>query len=331
MGGFFMGGGGGGSGSTSGNMLDFGLGGVISSPFSSSGPFGYEKQRTEQESSTRTDPETERINELKRKQIEDILKITGGYKGLFGPQTDKLFQLSSQSQNLLNRYIRQATQQGLTPEQWYADAKRAVDPTAQTKAASDILNQIVTPQLQNRYGEMGLGRSGAMGEAITMAGTQMALPIAQQAQHQRFEIERQRPNLDVTLRAANLGRQQQAFAASDFSRRLELANWQRKVGGMTSALGLVPYVAGQDSRGTTRQFGNLIMDLIDMAVGAIGAVMGGGGGASRQPETLQPQQTPSQQGPWGGGGNEWASMVPGIPTTSGAPNYMTPTPFQMYT
>lgn len=308
------------------------LGGLFSSNEGS--PFSYEKQRNEQESSVRPDPETEKINALKRQQIQDILKVTGGYKGLFGSESDKLFQLSPQAQQMLNRYTRQASRQGLTPEQWYADTQKAIDPTAQTNAARDILNQIVTPQMQNRYGQMGLGRSGALGESLTMAGTQMALPIAQMAQQQRFEIERQRPNIDVTLRKANLARSEQAFAASDFQRRLDLANWQRKVGGMTSALGMVPYVAGQDSKGVSRQFGNILTDLIDMAIGAIGAIYGGGGGESRQPQTLQPQaiggNAPMGTGGFGGGSGD-ASLVPSTGSPVAYQSYMTPSPFQMYT
>lgn len=282
--------------------------------FGSDSPiFGIEKQRTEEETTTRPDPLTQESNELRMQQLQDALGVTGGYKKLFGPQSDKLFQLSPQARQALQRYRQQAQQPGLTPNQWYQQALQAIDPSVQIGAAQDVLQRIVTPQLQNRYSQMGLGRSGAMGEAITLGGTQLALPIAQMAQQQRYGIEQQRPNVDTTLRAANLTRAQQAFGAADFQRQLDLANWQRKVGGMTSALGLVPYVAGQDSKGTSRTFGNIMWDLMQMTASLAAAVAGG----SYQPTGVTPASiggnTP--MGPAGPGG------VGGMPTgPGGAPS-----------
>jgi hypothetical protein len=298
-------------------------------------PFSYEKQRTEEESTTKPDPLTLEQNQLKADQIAAILKATGGYGTLFGPESDKLFQLTGQSRNLLNRYIGQAAQPGLTPEQWYREAKAAIDPTTQIDAAQNLFKNIVAPQLTNRYAAMGLGRSGAMGEGLAVAGSQIALPIASELQRQRFELERQRPNLDVTLRAANLQRLQQGFAASDVQRQLDVANWQRKVTGTASAMSMVPYVAGQEFKGTSRQFGNLMWDLLQTAIGVVSAIYGGGNyqdptkttpadiGGNAPLGGYNPSGAPGQGpgSPTGGGGGGYGGYgAPGIPTTS-APAY----------
>lgn len=281
--------------------------------FGSDSPiFGIEKTRTEEETSARPDPLTTQSNEIRMQQLQDSLAATGGYKGLFGPQTDKLFQLSPQAQQFLQRYQQQAAQPGLTPEQWYNQARANLDPTVQINNAQDILQNIATPQLQNRYAQMGLGRSGALGEGISLAGMQLAQPIALQAQQQQFEIERQRPNVETTMRAASLLRAQQAFGASDFNRQLELANWQRKVGGMTSALNLIPYVAGQDATGTSRTFGNIFWDLMQMTASLAGAVMG----ASISPQPTPTgtsalgNQSPAQQGAF--------ATTPSVPSSGGS-------------
>jgi hypothetical protein len=285
-------------------------------------PFSYEKQRTEEESTTKPDPLTLKANQMKMDQINAILKATGGYGTLFGPESDKLFQLSRQSKNLLNRYVGQASQQGLTPEQWYREAKAAIDPTTQISAAQDLFKSIVAPQLTNRYSAMGLGRSGAMGESLAVAGSQIALPIASELQRQRFELERQRPNLDVTLRAANLDRLQKGYAASDVQRQLSVANWQRKMTGTASAMSMIPYTAGTEFKGTSRQFGNLMWDLLQTAIGAVSAIYGGGN--YQDPTQTQPAQLSQPQGQIQQSPSTYPSP-PGIPTTSAPTSYNMPT------
>lgn len=290
----------------------------FTSLFGSNGFFSYEKQRTEEDSSVRPDPLTQRSNRLRMRQLQDALGATGGYKGLYGPESDKLFQLGSQAQRQLQRYIQEAQRPGLTPEMWYRDARAATDPAAQIAAGRDVFNKLVTPQVQGQYAQMGLGRSGALGEGLSMAGAQMALPIATEAQRQRFEIERQRPNVETELAKANLARSQQAFAATDFTRQLQVANWQRKVQGMNSALGLVPYVAGSDSQSVSRNYGSLLMDMLQTVIGLAASVIGQGG--YQNPQSTPPLQTQAIQQPPGGYPSP-GSGTPQVPTTS---SYMQP-------
>src|SRR5438034_741579 len=54
----------------------------------------------------------------------------------------------------------------------------------QLGAARDQFTQIVAPQIQNQMALSGLGRSGAVQEALARAGTQLSLPITQQAAQQ---------------------------------------------------------------------------------------------------------------------------------------------------
>jgi hypothetical protein len=55
-----------------------------------------------------------------------------------------------------------------------------IDPTAATLAARDVLEQVVTPGLTAAMTAGGLGRSGALGEAVSQRGLELALPITQQ-------------------------------------------------------------------------------------------------------------------------------------------------------
>jgi hypothetical protein len=184
---------------------------------------------------------------------------------------------------------------GLTPEAWYTAAQAATDPTAVIARSQDYLRDIVTPELQGQYAAMGLGRSGALGESLSRAGTALALPVAQTAQAQRYALQQQRPNVDVALRQAEIGRQFAGFQAADIPRQMEAANWQRKAQGLGSAFNLVPYVAGQDSQSTSKEFGNIIMDLIGiiapLAMGALTGGMGMGMGTGTTGQAGQPQQS----------------------------------------
>jgi hypothetical protein len=63
-------------------------------------------------------------------------------------------------------------------EQVGMDALRAaMDPTASVDAAKRTLSDIVTPSLVNTMTAQGMGRSGAVGEALTKEGTALTLPI----------------------------------------------------------------------------------------------------------------------------------------------------------
>lgn len=57
-----------------------------------------------------------------------------------------------------------------------------VDPSAAIAAGKDYFQQIAAPEIQNNLTASGLGRSGAMAEALARGGAQIALPIAQQTQ-----------------------------------------------------------------------------------------------------------------------------------------------------
>lgn len=300
MGGMFMGN----LGSNQGGF-SFEGGSPVGGVFGSDSPFfGYERSRTESESQSRPDPLTQRMNEVRVGELEDILRITGGLEGLYGPKSDKAFRLDPRTRQLMNQYIAQASRPGLTPEQWYAQSKAELNPEFYTQTANRLLGEVVQPGLQQQYAAAGLGRSGALGEGLAKAGAQLAQPIAQQYLGNLFALNQQRPNVEVSLRQANLGRLGQAFQSADIQRQLELQNLQRKTAGVTGAFNLVPYVAGQDSRSTQSQFGNIVMDLLNMvlssgiAQAAIGAMTG----------------MPSMGGMGGGGGGGNAGPVPSSTT-----------------
>jgi len=88
----------------------------------------------------------------------------------------------------------------------YATNWRASDPAAAEQAATDIMTRIVTPGLVGQMATKGMGRSGAEEEAITQAGTQMALPIAQQTQSEIFNRQQQiyLQNVAASLQAQQL-------------------------------------------------------------------------------------------------------------------------------
>lgn len=267
------------SGDASGNLNQGNA--LVGGIFGSDSPaFAYERSRAEQESSTRPDPLTQEASLLRFNQLQDIINATGGLAGLYGPESNRLFQLNPQAQDALQRAITQSQMPGLTPEDWYRRALAQADPTASINAAQDVLGNIITPQLQGQYAQMGLGRSGGLGEATALAGTQLALPIAQLSQQQRFAAATQLPNVDVALRQAEISRQFAGFQAADIPRQLEVANWQRQAQGLGSAFNLVPYVAGQDSASVSREYGNIISDLIGVAASLVGAYLGGGGNIS---------------------------------------------------
>ena len=83
--------------------------------------------------------------------------------------------------------------QDSTPEQWYGESLAHLDPSFYTQAANNLLGQVVQPNLQSQYASMGLGRSGAMGEALARAGAQLTLPIAQQQLQNLFSSESAAP------------------------------------------------------------------------------------------------------------------------------------------
>lgn len=71
----------------------------------------------------------------------------------------------------------------------------------QAGAAGSYLDKIVSPALTNRMTAMGMGRSGAIGENLAMAGMGMALPLAQM----RSQWEMDAPRNMMGMTAANQG------------------------------------------------------------------------------------------------------------------------------
>lgn len=299
MGDLFGGGGGGGSGI--GGL--FGGGGATTSPF---GP-------SQSSAGTQTpDPTSAALNTLRANEIANALGATGGYSTLLGDFGGGLGQWNLYAPNQWgvvptfdNAIQMAALQQGLSPEQWYNLAVSGIDPTmaqaqmasvyeqglqrldpnAAISASQDYLSQILTPQLQNQYALMGLGRSGAAGEAISRAGVELALPIALQNQQQQgsliasgagniaglwpqylanlLNINAAYPSVDTSLRAAELGRLQTGYNQADIPRQLALLRANNLASAYSSVLNNSPYNAGNQTTGA--QYGNAVNSLTGSA------------------------------------------------------------------
>lgn len=73
----------------------------------------------------------------------------------------------------------------------YQTGLQQINPQAAIDQGRNYFQQIVNPQLQTQYGTQGLGVSGALLEAQNKAGAQIALPIAQQALGQQYNLQNQ--------------------------------------------------------------------------------------------------------------------------------------------
>lgn len=329
--------------------------------------FGYEKSKSKTQQESEFDYPTKQLQEIKKQGLigsylsmmgynpDYAAQIAGPYgsvwssflgypPGGIGYNTaSELYRLGPETEGFRQRYLNSISA-GLTPEDWVRAAQTSsgvglqtglnlADPTAATAAAQQYLQNIVTPGVQNQYTLMGLGSSGALGEALTRQGAALALPIAQQTQAQRagmgqqyaeqlHQIMQQYPNAEVTLRDAMLGRLREGMTAADVPRQLQVQDLQRRTGLFSGLFSQTPYMPSQGSKQTQTEYGNWLMDIvapIAMAAmgGGMGGMMGGMGGMSAAP-------MPSMGGMGGmGGGSSRSTPPPAIPNTQ---QYVSPYP-----
>jgi hypothetical protein len=219
------------------------------------------------------------LQQLLLNNLMGLYSSTGGL-GMFGMPQPQMFWSPQEQQwsDEIQKYARYGTDMGMvpslyTPEEYRANVLGAFD--TQAGAASQYLNTIASPAIVNQLTAAGMGRSGAVGESLGNAATQMALPLSQQ----RAAWEMNYPTYFNQLNNANfalLGAGQQAAGQE---RNAMLQDFMRRQNLMTSMLPLTS--AGfQPSGQTTTQGGSkgggLMSSLLPLALMIGMAPMSGG-------------------------------------------------------
>jgi len=198
--------------------------------------------------------ETEEFNKIRLEQIMQLIEQEGGLAELAAPRPD-LFSLDALSQAILGETIGEAREPGLTTDEFI---QRTFDAIAGGEsAAQQVLQNIITPTLQNRASAAGIGRSGAVQEAVAQAGTQLALPLAQQL----FQFTQNLPGVDIDLRAARLGRLGGALDLSRIPQQLDIQDFLRRSGIIQPSITGIPFTP----TGTTTESTNLLTGLNDLS------------------------------------------------------------------
>jgi hypothetical protein len=163
-------------------------------------------------------------------------------------------------------------------------------------SGSSYFNQILSPEITNEYSLLGLGRSGANQEAQAKGAASISLPISQlisqlvnqnlvggaqatqgfNTQHLQNlnAIGQQRPNVDVALREAQLGRLGLGFQAADYKRSLQQSTAGEYANLLQSFINASPYNPGSTTKGDV--FNAYIQGSYSGGGGG-GAGLGGGG------------------------------------------------------
>ncbi len=234
---------------------------------------GYFKKNTG-EQKIKLDPQTKALNQFRLDTLSGL--PLGGLSDAFRGLDYTRFP-SYETNDLLSLGAQQAQQQGLTPEEWYQTSLQGLDINPAIAAISnyydpafsaggDYYQQIVGPQLANEYSLMGLGRSGARGEAEAKAAAQIALPLQQQlagslSQLQSqyiqnlFALNQARPSVDTGLRQSALQRIQSGVEFSDYNRLAQQENVEKQLQGWLSLLSDTPYTAAPTTKTKGTEWG----------------------------------------------------------------------------
>lgn len=240
------------------------MGGILGTVL---GPQGLGLTGSEQEQSV--DPTTQALNDFRLKQISS-LNQTGDYGALLRNIFAGSFVDSPTFQNSINA-SNFSQQPGLNSSDWLSGAKsdlsnsynqtlQSLNPSFYLNNAKDYYNRITQPETSNTYSLLGLGRSGAVGEANAKAGAQLSLPISQQylsnifglnQQYGQnlFSLNQEYPNADINLRNAQLQRLGQGISFSDYPRQQNQIGREQQLQGYNALLSGVPYTPETSTSG----------------------------------------------------------------------------------
>lgn len=156
-------------------------------------------------------PTTERIQGMRADELQRLIGATGGFGALSKPRLD-LVMPSANEQHLLNRLgglpgqplMRDTERDALTTLRTNADPTQVNQAVARSR---DYLNQIAAPAIGNEMTAAGMGRSGAMAEALARAGTELALPVSLDANRRVFEGGNELARMSMLLGSTLEGRE----------------------------------------------------------------------------------------------------------------------------
>ena len=169
------------------------------------------------------DPTAQRLNTLYANELESAQAATGGVQKFLQP--NPLAMPTDPERALLGRISDRADQPLLSPYELEGlDAWRsASDPTLRLGAAGTMLQDITTPALTNTAIAGGFGgRSGALLEAVSRAGKEMALPIAQDVATKQAGMGTTLLSMGPQWDARGLERLYSALGATEAPRLAEL-------------------------------------------------------------------------------------------------------------
>jgi len=266
------------------------------------------------------DPTTQAARDLRLNEVLAAQGVLGGLGNLLGSRPD-IYNFSPGAQSALSSVYDTSQEPGLGSQDWYSRiisslsdslgqnklnnqsifnvGSQRLDQRTQANLAANqnllpygqnYFEQLVAPTLQNQFALSGLGRSGAIQEALAKAGAQIALPLAQQQSAQDIALRQQGfqgqlglesllsgqqsglgtqyaqnlyganqqyPNVDIALREAQLGRLQTGFGAADANRQLQERQYQTQLGGYSGALFGLPFTPSVTQTGGTSKPGYL--------------------------------------------------------------------------
>lgn len=208
------------------------------------------------------DPTAQAFNQLLLGQAQSVAGATGGFPQFAG------FQQASQpgagERALFQRIAGFADRPAIDPfqTQGLAQLFAGADPTLRLQAAQSQLEGIIAPQIVNQLTRIGQGRSGAIAEALSQAGTSLALPILMdQAQAQRG-LGSTLLSFGPSVEQRELGRLGRALDAIAAPRESEMAERARQLGVLQFLFsgGVIP--AGFGSTTTQRTPGQSLLPTI---------------------------------------------------------------------
>lgn len=174
----------------------------------------FETKETDSRTRNEFDPNTLRVNAARANELDAAIGATGGIGSLIKPRMD-LVSPTGQEQSFLNRLMGMSgtsAAKGISPfeTQGFGALKGIYD-----APFHDIISQGVNtmmkgtaPTVVNNLTAAGLGRSGAVGEALAGAGANMTLPLLQQAAQNRLGAAQSMGQMGLGLGSSLAAREQ---------------------------------------------------------------------------------------------------------------------------
>lgn len=237
--------------------------------------------RTTQQVS-QVDPWLSKTNELAYNQVKAGVDQTGGLPAYLNPNPYAL--PSTEETNLYGRVAGRANEPLMSDiERSGIDTLKSYsDPSASLATARNLFEQYAAPVISNNATVSGVGRSGAVPEALGSGFAQMALPIMEGARQSGSNYAAATQTLGNTLEGRANQRLLSAIQATEAPRLAQSAEYMRPlqtianlVGGLPMGGGTVTgYMTGRTAatRGDFDVLGDLIIPLV-------GAVVGGAAGS----------------------------------------------------